>query len=226
MRGIARDPRGCPAARDRDQDTGPSSALAPEHGILRRSILTTPVASLLVRLVGALAFIPRLAMSQETASHAHVPVPTIAARAEDVSTIDGVITAYYDVITGPPGQPRQWSRDRTLYWPGLRFFSTNVKADGTPTVKVLSHQEYVDATDASLVKGGFDEHEIHRVSYRVGNIAHVMSTYETRQDPKGPLLARGVNSLDLYWDGTRWWITAASWDDERPGSPIPPELLK
>jgi hypothetical protein len=164
-------------------------------------------------------------VSHETGSHTHVPVPTIAASADDVSTIGGVIRTFYEVITGPPGQPRQWSRDRTLYWPGLRFFATSVTEEGTPTVQVLSHQEYVDARDAALVDGGFHEHEIHRVTYRVGNIAHVMSTYETRQNPKGPLLARGVNSVELYWDGTRWWITAASWDGERPGSPIPPEFL-
>jgi hypothetical protein len=184
------------------------------------------ILSLLAVALGILALSPRLATSQSASAQGHVEVPAIAPRAEDVATIDGVINAYYAVITGPPGEPRQWSRDRTLYWPGLRFFSAGVKKDGAPTVHVLTHQEYVDATNSALVKGGFDEHEIHRVTYRVGNIAHVMSTYETRTDPKGPLLARGVNSLDLYWDGVRWWITAASWDDERPGSPIPPELLK
>jgi sugar lactone lactonase YvrE len=165
-----------------------------------------------------------MAHGQDSATQ-HVAVPTMPARPEDVATIDGVIKAYYDVISGPPGQPRQWSRDRTLYWPGLRFFSAGAKPDGTPTVDVLTHQQYVDMTNAGYVKRGFDEHEIHRVTNRIGNIAHVMSTYDTRRTPGGPLLARGVNSIDLYWDGTRWWITAASWDDERPGSPIPPELL-
>jgi hypothetical protein len=183
------------------------------------------IPSLLATALVIAALIPRLAASQGASAHEHVMVPAIAPRSADVSTIDGVISAYYDVISGPPGQPRQWSRDRTLYWPGLRVFSASVKADGTPAVQVLTHQEYVDATNASYVKRGFDGHEIHRVTYRLGNIAHVISAYETRTDPKGPLLARGVNSLDLYRDGTRWWITAAC-DDERPGSPIPPELLK
>ena len=155
----------------------------------------------------------------------HVAVPTIEARASDVSTVDGIVAAYYDVITGPVGQPRQWSRDRTLYWPGIRFFAASVKKDGTPTVSVMTHQEFVDRFDAMAVKNGFDEHEIHRTMTRIGNVAHVMSTYETREVGTGPVTGRGVNSLDLYWDGKRWWITAASWDDERPGSPIPKELL-
>jgi hypothetical protein len=159
------------------------------------------------------------------AAAVHVDVPTIPARTEDVATIDGIVKAYYDVITGPAGQARQWSRDRTLYWPGIRFFSASAKKDGTPVVRVLTHQEYVDATNAGFVKNGFDEHEIHRTMSRIGNIAHVMSTYETRRVAAGPVTARGVNSIDLYWVGTRWWITAASWDDERPGQPIPKELL-
>jgi hypothetical protein len=159
------------------------------------------------------------------APSAHVVVPTLAPRPEDVGSIDGIVKAYYDVITGPAGQPRQWGRDRTLYWPGIRFFAAGVNKDGSPTVRVMTHQEFVDRVDAGAVKNGFDEHEIHRVTSRIGNIAHVMSTYEMHEIGTGPVTGRGVNSLDLYWDGKRWWITAASWDDERPGSPIPREML-
>jgi len=176
--------------------------------------------------VATAVLLPQTGAAQQHAPPHHVEVPTIAPRPEDVSTIDGMIAAYYDVISGPAGQPRQWSRDATLYWPGLRFFAAGAKRDGTPTVHVLTHEQYVDGTDAMMVKRGFDEHEIHRVTHRIGNIAHVMSTYETRDVANGPITARGVNSIDLYWDGKRWWITAASWDDERPGSPIPPDLLK
>jgi hypothetical protein len=157
---------------------------------------------------------------------AHVVVPTLEARPADVATVDGIVKAYYDVISGPAGQPRQWGRDRTLYWPGIRFFAASVNKDGTPRVRVMSHQEFVDGSDAGVVKNGFDEHEIHRTMQRIGNVAHVMSTYEMHNGGSdGPMIGRGVNSLDLFWDGKRWWITAASWDDERPGSPIAAELL-
>jgi hypothetical protein len=165
------------------------------------------------------------AVASAQAPTSHVAVPTLTPRPADVATIDGIIAAYYDVITGPAGQPRQWGRDRTLYWPGIRFFAASVNKDGAPTVRVMTHQEFVDATDAGFVKNGFDEHEIHRTMSRIGNVAHVMSTYETRTISTGPLTGRGVNSIDLYWDGKRWWVTGASWDDERPNSPIPAELL-
>jgi hypothetical protein len=182
---------------------------------------------LIAATIAATVAIPATARSQQqpSATTAHVDVPTLTARPEDVGSLDGIVAAYYAVITGPPGQPRQWGRDRTLYWPGIRFFSAGVTKDGTPHVSVLTHQEYVDGTNASFVKTGFDEHEIHRITQRIGNIVHIMSTYETRYLTGGPIIARGVNSLDLFWDGKRWWIISASWDDERPGSPIPPEML-
>ena len=36
---------------------------------------------------------------------------------------------------------------------------------------------------------------------------------------------RGINSIELFWDGKRWWIANAIWTDETPGQPIPNEYL-
>jgi hypothetical protein len=166
-----------------------------------------------------------LRLRGEEPKASHVRVDAIAARPEDVSSIDGMVKAYYEVITGPPGRPREWSRDRTLYIPDLRFVATGADAGGKTVVRISSHQQYVDAEDAKFVKEGFDEREIHRVTQRFGNIAHVFSTYETRHTAGGPLIGRGINSIELFWDGKRWWIASAIWDDERPGSPIPKEYL-
>ena len=129
------------------------------------------------------------------------------------------------MISGPAGKPREWSRDRTLYIRDVRFVSMSVDKHGKPVARISSHQEFVDDSDAGLVREGFDEREIHRVTERFGNIAHVFSTYETRKAPGGPLLGRGINSIELFWDGSRWWIAGAIWDDERPGNPIPKEYL-
>jgi len=162
---------------------------------------------------------------QETAKDQHVRVSAIAPRPEDVGSIDGMVKAFYDVITGPAGRPREWSRDRTLYIPDLRFAAAGVDPSGKPSVRVMSHQQFVDASDAKMVREGFDEREIHRVTQRFGNIAHVFSTYETRVKADGPVTARGINSIELFWDGNRWWIASAIWDEERPGNPIPKEYL-
>ena len=154
-----------------------------------------------------------------------ISVAEIAPRPEDVSSIDGIIKAFYDVITGPPGQPRQWARDRTLYIPGIRFVSMSVGKGGKPHAEVTTHQEYVDHSNARMVKEGFYEVELHRVTKRFGNIAHVFSAYETRLAKDSPVIGRGVNSIELFWDGTRWWIASAIWDGERQDNPLPKDLL-
>lgn len=151
----------------------------------------------------------------------HVEVATVAPRPEDVATLDGIMKAYYEVISGPAGQARQWARDRTLYIPEIRFVPMSEDKSGKPRARIVNHQQFVDASDSLLVKDGFYESEIHRVTERFGNIAHVFSTYESRQKADGPVIVRGINSLELFWDGKRWWIASAIWDDERPDNPLP-----
>lgn len=163
--------------------------------------------------------------TRRSAGTTHVLIPKIAPRPQDVATMDGIIKAFYDVVSGPAGQPRQWSRDSTLYVPGVLFISTDVGRDGKPYHDIMSHQQFVDKYNASVVAQGFYEQEIHRVTTRYGTIAHVMSTYVMRQTLNGPLIGRGVNSLELFYDGKRWWIVCDLWDEERPGNPLPKELL-
>ena len=177
-----------------------------------------------VYLVGLLIGSSTVASAQRPAPQ-YVDVPTIAPRPEDVATIDGILHAFYDVISGPAGQPRQWSRDRTLYIPDVHFVSLSTDSAGHVRADVVTHQMFVDRSNPSLVRRGFFETEIHRTTARFGNLVHVFSTYEMRERAEGPVFGRGINSIELFWDGTRWWIAAAQWDDERPDNPIPREYL-
>ena len=166
-----------------------------------------------------------LAILAEAAfAQTHVAVATIPPRPADVATIDGMVQAYYEVVSGPAGQPRDWARDRTLYIPDLRFVQVDVDKAGKLAPRITSHQEYVDTADG-LSKTGFFEKEIHRVTERFGPIAHVWSTYESRRTESGPIIMRGINSIELFWDGQRWWIANAIWTDETKDMPIPKEYL-
>jgi hypothetical protein len=154
-----------------------------------------------------------------------IEVKTIAPRPADVATIDGIINAFYEVVSGPKGQPRDWARDRTLYIPDVRFVPIDVDKDGAVKPRISTHQQFVEGSDASLTKQGFFEAEIHRVTERFGPIAHVWSTYAGRRTADGPVILRGINSIELFWDGKRWWIANAIWTDETAENPIPKEYL-
>jgi hypothetical protein len=194
-----------------------------------KSLLSRPTLLIFFALMflGSAFSLPADAQEQSAKAQepARVEVQTIAPRPEDVATIDGMLKAFYEVVSGPAGQPRQWARDRSLYIQGMRFVATGVGKDGKPYANVMDHQTFVDQSNPFMIRDGFYEREIHRVTRRFGNIAHVFSTYETRTKPDGPVISRGVNSLELFHDGTRWWIASAIWDGERAGNPIPKELL-
>ena len=170
-------------------------------------------------LVVALAAIPKVKQA------AHVAVPTIEPSPQDVSSIDSIVAASYETISGGIGVPRQWSRDRSLYDPNVRFVSISVNPQSKAIVsRSESHQEFVDASDAFLVEEGFTERELKHVPKRFGNVATVLSSYEGTVASTGKVVTRGVNIFQLYFDGKRWWILSMVWDEERPDNPLPPEL--
>src|SRR5882724_376416 len=122
---------------------------------------------LLLIIAFALFVAASTAQTKKSPKKIHVKVPKIAPRTEDVATLDGIIAAFYDVISGPAGKPRQWSRDRTLYIPEIKFLEPR-RSKGAITPLVMDHQSYVDRVDASMVKDGFYEREIHRVTETFG----------------------------------------------------------
>ena len=178
-----------------------------------RMIAGACAAGLLVPVLGA-----------QAPARRHVDVPAIAPHPEDVASVDGIVKAYYDVISGPPGQPRQWSRDRSLYIKDLRFVATGIER-GEAYARVMDHQEFVDRSDSGFVHNGFFEREIHRVARSYGDILQVWSTYEERRSAHEAVEGRGINALQLFWDGRRWWIASAIWYEEDPAHPIPSEYL-
>jgi hypothetical protein len=154
----------------------------------------------------------------------HVARPIIEARAEDVGTIEGIVKASYETISGGVGVARQWGRDRTLFDPNSRSVAVGVdEKTGAVTARGSTEQQFADEADASMVKDGFTERELKHVIKRFGNVATVLSSYEGTV-ASGKVITRGVNIFQLYFDGKRWWILSMVWDEERPGNPIPPEL--
>lgn|SRR5574341_77204 len=155
------------------------------------------------------------------------PAQTPAADPKDVATMDAVVAALYDVISGPAGQKRNWDRFRSLLYPGARLIPTGRRQTGEIVARVGTPEDYITGSAPLLEQNGFFEREISRRTERFGNIAHLFSTYESRHkaDDERPF-ARGINSIQLWNDGTRWWILTVMWQGEDDKSPLPAEYLR
>ncbi len=147
------------------------------------------------------------------------------ADSDDVESIDAIITALYDVISGPAGEARDWNRFRSLFLAGAHLVPSVVTPDGTIRHVVWSPEEYVSRAGAQLEDVGFFELEIGRVTEQFGNVAHAFSAYESRKGEDEDPFQRGINSIQLFWDGTRWWIVNIAWDQERDDNEIPAKYL-
>ena len=148
---------------------------------------------------------------------------------DDLSSIDGIIRAAYDVISGPPGQARDWQRERGLFFPGARLIPTATvpgRNDVDLAPLILDVDGYIERVEPIFAKSGFYETEVARRTEQFGRIAHVWSTYESRHSraDREPFM-RGINSFQLFNDGTRWWIVNIYWQHESATHPIPEKYL-
>ncbi len=142
------------------------------------------------------------------------------ARPEDVNSIQSIVAALYDVISGPAG-PRDWDRMKSLMLPEARFMPVAHRPDGQDIYRVIDADGYIQRAGPLFLKEGFFETGIANKVEQFGNIAHVFSTYESRHEKGGQPFAKGINSIQLVKLGDRWWVAAIMWDQERPGITIP-----
>lgn len=174
------------------------------------------------------AWLPLAAIALATPLAAQTPPapePPPEARPVDVSSIDAIVLALYDVLSGPAAQARDWPRFRSLFAPGARLMPTRAKDRGTQAI-MLDPDSYIARVAPFFVQSGFFERELARRTDQFGNMAQVFSTYVTHRTPQDSVpLSRGINSIQLLKDGPRWWIVSIFWDAERPGLTIPDEYL-
>jgi len=156
---------------------------------------------------------------------AQAPAATPEAKPEDVQSVDAIVKALYDVISGPAG-PRDWNRFNSLFMPDARLTVSGKRPDGTAFYRSFTAAGYQERAGAAFLKDGFFETGIHNVVEQYGQEAHVFSTYESRHEKGGQPFARGINSIQLVNDGKRWYVVSILWDSERADNPIPEKYVK
>lgn len=165
----------------------------------------------------ALAFLILVpAHAQETPL---VPDPDPA----DVESVDAIIAAVYEVISGEAGEERNWDRFLSLFHPQAKLIPSGCNPDtGQCGLNFITPAEYVERAGPVLMADGFFETERHRVEENYGSIAHVFSTYDSfysKSDTEA--FNAGINSFQIFNDGRRWWILNIHWQDQNSAGPIP-----
>jgi hypothetical protein len=176
----------------------------------------------LVAGVLSLACLPML-RAQQPAQPAPVPAPA----PQDVATEESITRALYDVISGPAGGTRNWDRMKSLFLPEARLIPAGRAPDGGYRMRVMTLEDWIAGATPYFAREGFYERELAHRSDAFGQIVHRFSTYESRHaESDSTPFARGINSIQLFNDGKRWWVVNIMWDAERPGLVIPDKYLK
>jgi hypothetical protein len=139
----------------------------------------------------------------------------------DVQSIDSIIEALYASISGEKGEERDWDRFRNLFIPEAKLMPTGVNQQGVAGYRAWGVEDYIPRVQQSFLENGFIETEISKKTEQFRNVAHVFSTYESRRTKDGDIIARGINSIQLFYDNERWWVVSVFWASENQENPIP-----
>jgi len=143
---------------------------------------------------------------------------------KDVSTEKAIISALYEVISGEPGEARDWERFKYLFAKDAFLIPTNKITAGVFGYRKMTPEEYINFF-STRIKTGFFEKELKHELVSFGTIAHVFSTYETKETKNGPVTNRGINSIQLFKDQNRYYIMNVLWCAESLGFTLPPASL-
>lgn len=146
------------------------------------------------------------------------------ANADDIGSINGIITTLYDVISGPAGQ-RDWERFSSLYKEGAMMGAISETEDGELRYVTMTPEQYHQRNDEYFKQNGFWEEEMGREVFQFGEIATVQTAFKIKSAEDGKVTRRGVNTVQLVYDQNRWWITNVTWNNERGKNKIPEQLL-
>jgi hypothetical protein len=145
---------------------------------------------------------------------------------EYTKTVDGIIERLYASISGEKGEPRDWEAFDQLFIPEARLIPTGNDDNGKKLYQIFTPGEYKENANQYLVENGFYEEEIFRVTESYGPVTHLFSTYISKRSKSDPEpFNRGINSIQLYYDGERYWVVSIFWGHEPDNSLLPEQYL-
>jgi hypothetical protein len=133
---------------------------------------------------------------------------------------DGIPVSLDAAITGPADKDRTCMRAMLI--PEARITIVSLGADGAPTYKLLTLDDWISRVKAhghTLL----EEKQLKFHIERYGNIAHLWSTYAVYSD--GKQVARGINSIQALKEPAGWRVTGIMYEAESATAPLPKEYL-
>jgi hypothetical protein len=170
-----------------------------------------------------LVFAGAFGLAASAAAQANAGWPK--ARPADVRSVNSIVLATYDAISGTESHGPDMKRFQSLFTPEARLIDVSYR-DGKPAMRVRTIREFVDAVSKLPANGPRRyEREIARRTETYGNLVQVWSTNKYGIYGKPKPAGYGINSITLTWDGTRWWIIAVTWKNQTPGQMVPSRYL-
>lgn len=149
------------------------------------------------------------------------------ANPDDVNSPEATVTAIFEAFSAPGDEHPNWDRFRSLFLPEARLIYADHPAEGTSHYETGTVDEYIETSGRFWEGQDYREEVVQTRTERYANIAHVFFTYEGREpaDAAEPTF-RGVESAQLWHDGSRWWVVSLMWQSEREVVPIPDRYEK
>jgi hypothetical protein len=133
--------------------------------------------------------------------------------------LDKVLREMYAVISFPEGGEPDWKGMKNVFHPQVRF--TRIRPEGNDYFDLSSFQAMAMEMLDRGIYTGFFEQEVARRTHIFGSLAHVLSEFETKRSPDAlRCLARGVNSIQLLWEGGSWLVLSLLWDESASDHPL------
>jgi hypothetical protein len=146
---------------------------------------------------------------------------------KDLSTVNGIIQSLYAVISGPAGKERNWEDFKNLFAENARMYIAVPSNDSGSVLKSITPEEYVQRNKTRLSDIGFNERELYRITNTYGAGTQILSTYESHFTNKNgeEEIAKGINNIQLYFNGNRYFIVSIFWDANAKNIQVPDRYL-
>jgi|GEM_PF-1909684 len=135
------------------------------------------------------------------------------------SAIDTLIASYYEAVSGKG--KKDWRLLDSVCLPEAQFNAMGINEEGENEWHPGTMRTFKAHMSPYIEASGFYQRELKKDVRHFNRVAQVWSTYETRNDPQGELIDRGIMGFQLVELGGKWKIANVIWNSETPGKRVP-----